>query len=411
MALLTTAGQPLDNFGADGDYALDNVNRMLWGPKATTWANTAQSTVGPAGPAILSGQGAPAQGLGNPGQAYVDTLTGNIYGPKKTDGSWGAPTTTLPTGPAGLSILTGTGAPLNANGAQGQTYIDTQALNIYFKSNGVWSAGQSLQGAPGPTYLTGLSAGVGPYALANAVTLSSTPYVMVYPGTTIASQFTPLGASALMGFYIYASAACTVSLFNVTAGTTVVSQAITAGQNFNSGYLQTNQYPLIAGNTYQWQLTGTASTSAQLEPFYLMPANSAGVCVGIAGPAGFNVSTTFSATALQLPPFGTTRAVALYAHVPPRTGGVYSAQATYTPTGGTAATASVQLTLMALPLAGGSATTVGITFSPVTATGMPQTILAPRLTDLSSLPIGNYYYWAATGTGTGILNVNLMPLV
>lgn len=411
MAILTVSATPTDSLGSAGDYALDATNKFLWGPKTTTWAGTAESLTGPSGPGLLYGQGAPTSNQGVTGQGYCDLATGNLYGPKQSNGAWGTPVSQIQgaVGPQGLGVLTGSGTPLASLGANGQVYIDTSTYMAYSKANGAWGSGTSLAG---PSYLTGMAAGVGSYAIANAQAISATPYVLVLPGTSMASTYTPVAPSALMGFYCYSSIAITLQLYDATAGAVVYTQAVTAGQSFNSGYLATTACPLVQGHTYQWQATGSAATAQiQVEPFYLMPANSPGVCVGMAGPTGFSANQTFSSTAVNLPPLGLPASFGTWIHVPPRTGGIYSAQATYTPASGTASTASVTLSLKYHNLTTTSAGTVAIAFSPVTATGLPQTILTPQLTDLTSLTVGNYFYFTATGSGTGTLSVTLFPLV
>lgn len=375
MAMISTVGQPSDSVGIAGDFAVDTQNHFFWGPKTTTWAGTAFSMAGPTGPGILTGQGAPAAGTGVPGNAYVDLSTGDLWGPKVSPTSW-------PAAPSSRIV-----------GAPGKDGKDGAA------------------GTPGPTYLTGMSAAAGAYAVADTVTLSATPYVMVLPGSATPSTFVPIAPSALMGMYCYSSVAATVTLYDATASAAIYTKAITAGQSFSSGYFATDTYPLVPGHTYQWQVTGAASAKVQIQPFYLMPANSPGLCVNMVTPAGFSAPYAFTATAVGLPPLGLTTAFGLMAHVPPRTGGIYSAVATYTPSAGTPATASVQLTLWYGALTTGTGAAVGYTFNPVTATGLPQTILAPRLWDLTSLAAGNFFYWKATGTGTGTLSVTLMPLV
>lgn len=416
MAILTTSGIPSDNTGSAQDYAIDPVAHIIWGPKTSTWVGTANSLNGPSGPGLVYGQGAPTNAQGAIGQGYLDLTNGNFYGPKASNGAWGNAVSKIQGAP-GTSALTGAGSPVTNNvlGVEGQSYLDTSAIVLYVYKNGGWGTGTSLvgpQGTPGPTYLTGFSAGIGPYGLTPAGTaFSSTPYVVPLPGTTTPSTFTPIGPSALMGLYAYASVAVTLTLYNVTAGASVYSVNLAAGQTIGSTYFAPTQYPLNALSTYQWQVTGAASGIVQLEPFYLMPANTPGVTVQICQAAGYSTNTTFSSTLTSLPVYGGTSAQGIWAHAPPRTGGVYSAQATYWPASGTPATASVKLTLYYGAFSNGAGGAVGFNFAPVTATGLPQTLLPPQLTDLSSLAVNNYFYWRATGTGTGTLSVQLMPLV
>lgn len=415
MSILTTSGQPSDATGNSGDYAIDPIAHYIWGPKTTTWAGTASSLAGPSGPGLVYGNGAPTNAQGQIGQGYLDLSTGNFFGPKQSNGAWGNAVSKIQGAP-GTSVLTGSGSPITNGvyGVSGQVYIDTVGMALYTYANGGWGSSTSMvgaTGAPGPTYLTGMSAGIGTCGLLPSTTLSATPTVIPLPGTTTPASFTPLSPSALMGVYIYSGAASTVALYDTTAGSTVYSISLTAGQSLNPGYFATTAYPLQAGHTYQWQATGSATGGISVEPFYLMPANSPGLCIQVSSPAGFSTNTTFSATSQKLPYYGTTLSAGTWGHSPPRTAGIYAAQATYTPASGTAASASVTLKLYYGALTTGSGAAVGYTFAPVTATGLPQTICGPTISDATSLPTGYYFYWQATGTGTGTLMVQLLPLV
>lgn len=424
-----------------------------WAIASTLAAGQAALTVGgSSGSATIDGAGAfSATSVTSPTATFSGavstgalTASGLVSAPNVTLGSSGKLTfgdgTTMTTaatsssssgsqGVAGSQLRYGTGAPTSSNPAtqnDGDSYIDTQQSMLYGpRASGSWPAQPvsligptgplgpiGATGAAGPTYLTGFSCGVGPYGLTPAsTTFSSTPYVIPLPGTTTASTFTPLGPSALLGVYAYASVAVTLTLYDVTASATVYSVAITAGQSIGGNYFSTTAYPMTALHTYQWQVTGSSSGIVQIEPFYMMPANTPGVTVQTCSAAGYSTSTTFNTTAATLPVYGGTTAQGVWAHTPPRTGGVYSAQATYTPASGTASTASVTPVLWYGSLSSGSGAAVSITFNAVTATGLPQTILAPRLTDLTSLSTGNYFYWKVTGSGSGTLSVTLLPLV
>lgn len=55
-------------------------------------------------------------------------------------------------GPRGLSVLSGSGAPSNDLGVDGEFYIDTSTSTIYgAKSGGIWPSGVDLTGPIGPT--------------------------------------------------------------------------------------------------------------------------------------------------------------------------------------------------------------------------------------------------------------------
>ena len=101
---------PSTDLGNDGDFYLDTVSELIYGPKSgLDWGSPAsiqgpQGIAGPTGPTgatgrtILSGAGAPAGGLGDDGDFYLNTSAYSLYGPKAS-GSWGSPTSLV--GPVG----------------------------------------------------------------------------------------------------------------------------------------------------------------------------------------------------------------------------------------------------------------------------------------------------------------------
>jgi hypothetical protein len=105
--------------GVDGDFYLRTTTSMLYGPKASgawlagvslvgaTGAAGATGATGAAGNTILSGTAAPGNELGTNGDFYLDTVASKIYGPKAA-GTW----------PAGVSLIGATGAA-GAAGASG----------------------------------------------------------------------------------------------------------------------------------------------------------------------------------------------------------------------------------------------------------------------------------------------------
>ncbi len=134
---------------------------------------TGEGVEGPPGASFLGGTGAPGGGLGANGDHYVDTSNGNVY--LKASGAWGSPVGSL-LGPQGLpgidgtpgtdgtdgsngadgaNMRSGTGAPSNGLGANGDVYISTVG-NLYNKSAGTWTlignltGPQGIQGNTGP---------------------------------------------------------------------------------------------------------------------------------------------------------------------------------------------------------------------------------------------------------------------
>lgn len=108
------------------------------------------------GRTILSGTGAPAATLGKDGDFYIATDTATLYGPKAA-GAWpagislkGAPGDPGEPGPTGSTILSGTGAPTAALGADGDFYVATDTSTFYGpKTAGTWPVGVALKGSPG----------------------------------------------------------------------------------------------------------------------------------------------------------------------------------------------------------------------------------------------------------------------
>ncbi|MCP9752543.1 collagen-like protein [Ferruginibacter sp. HRS2-29] len=125
--ILSGSGIPSFSRGKVGDFYVDTVGKVFWGPKnATNWG-AGLALVGPTGipgRTVLSGAGIPAATLGNDGDFYINTTAKTIYGPK-TGGNWGAATplvgATGATGPAGPAGNPGTPGTPGAPGPTGPT--------------------------------------------------------------------------------------------------------------------------------------------------------------------------------------------------------------------------------------------------------------------------------------------------
>jgi hypothetical protein len=176
FSLLNAAGEPSAGLGVNGDFCIDTVNHLVYGPKAGGSWGTGVSMIGPqgvqgiAGFTILNGSGAPASELGVNGDFYIDTTAHAIYGPKAT-GAWGTATTLVGpqgtqgvTGAAGFTVLNAAGAPAAEVGVNGDFCIDTTNHAVYGpKTGGAWGAGVSLigpQGVQGATGVAGFTVGV-----------------------------------------------------------------------------------------------------------------------------------------------------------------------------------------------------------------------------------------------------------
>lgn len=164
-----------------GDFAVafDGTN-----PGPALSISTAEGVEGPPGASFIALPGAPDGGDGVNGDYYINVTNGDTYGPK-TAGAWGSPTGNLrgPSGADGVDgadgadgadgsngadgamMRSGTGAPSNGLGANGDTYIATDTGGLYTKSGGTWSLAGSLIGPQGPT---------GPAAIPAIVTETTT---------------------------------------------------------------------------------------------------------------------------------------------------------------------------------------------------------------------------------------------
>lgn len=126
------------------------------GPAGPTGATGATGATGPAG---ADGAIGPTGPQGIPG---VQGPTG----PQGDTGPAGAAGATGATGAAGAdgrTVLNGTIAPVDAQGTDGDFYIDTTTSTIYGpKAAGVWPAGVSLVGPAGATGAVGADGATGP---------------------------------------------------------------------------------------------------------------------------------------------------------------------------------------------------------------------------------------------------------
>lgn len=108
---------------------------------------------GEAGKTWYSGSGVPSSESGVVGDFYLDTLNSVYYGPK-TESGWGTGTSILgETGSAGTDGKTwhsGSGVPSSGTGVDGDFYLDT-TNSVYYgpKSSGAWPEGVSIIGADG----------------------------------------------------------------------------------------------------------------------------------------------------------------------------------------------------------------------------------------------------------------------
>lgn len=171
--LLNGKGAPKAKLGGPGDYYVDTVAELLYGPKVkvakkskvTGWGNPVNlrglpGATGPSGPAGTPGAAGPAGSpgaAGTPGSAGPAGSTGapgasGTPGANGAPGAQGTPGTSGAPGAMGLGIIPGRGAPAATLGRDGEFYIDGNTAQLYGpKTGGVWGSPANLTGPAGPS--------------------------------------------------------------------------------------------------------------------------------------------------------------------------------------------------------------------------------------------------------------------
>lgn len=183
--LYVNAGNPTASVGVAGDYYINNETYELFVKKGdNTWEKVGnvdglkgakgdkgdEGAKGETGNGWLSGKGTPSNADGKVGDLYLDLNTGDVYvknnsnawvkesnlkGADGNDGNDGAST-------SGNNWLTGNGAPNNANGNDGDLYLDLDNYDFYMKASGAWSKEGNFKGANGADGATGPQGPQGP---------------------------------------------------------------------------------------------------------------------------------------------------------------------------------------------------------------------------------------------------------
>jgi hypothetical protein len=149
--LLTGTGAPSASTGANGDLYLETTGAVLYVKYNDAWSNVAtlQGPAGLSGNSWLTGTTAPGDGAGADGDLYLDTSFSKIY--KKTAGAWSSIADLQGQSTVGgAAWLSGEGAPSSGQGKDGDMYLDSGASIIYQKRSGAWANIVSLDGTPGP---------------------------------------------------------------------------------------------------------------------------------------------------------------------------------------------------------------------------------------------------------------------
>ena len=183
--LYVNAGNPTASVGVAGDYYINNETYELFVKKGdNTWEKVGNvdglkgakgdkgddGAKGETGNGWLSGKGTPSNADGKVGDLYLDLNTGDVYvknnsnawvkesnlkGADGNDGNDGAST-------SGNNWLTGNGAPNNANGNDGDLYLDLDNYDFYMKASGAWSKEGNFKGANGANGADGATGPQGP---------------------------------------------------------------------------------------------------------------------------------------------------------------------------------------------------------------------------------------------------------
>ena len=183
--LYVNAGNPTASVGVAGDYYINNETYELFVKKGdNTWEKVGNvdglkgakgdkgddGAKGETGNGWLSGKGTPSNADGKVGDLYLDLNTGDVYvknnsnawvkesnlkGADGNDGNDGAST-------SGNNWLTGNGAPNNANGNDGDLYLDLDNYDFYMKASGAWSKEGNFKGANGANGADGATGQQGP---------------------------------------------------------------------------------------------------------------------------------------------------------------------------------------------------------------------------------------------------------
>jgi hypothetical protein len=236
------SGAPTAGIGQNGDFYIDNVGHVIYGPKASgAWPGTGVSLIGPAGPPGPPGSVGPAgvagptgpQGIpgtqgvkGDPGPAGPRGATGaagadsTVPGPEGPAGLQGAPGLAGPQGPQGVKGDTGSvglQGPIGLTGATGPTGADStvpgpqgpQGVAGPIGATGATGAASTVpgpsgppgpQGATGATGAAGATGSQGPTGNAAVVAGSGISITGTSPQTiSTATPYLPLTGGTLTG--------------------------------------------------------------------------------------------------------------------------------------------------------------------------------------------------------------------
>lgn len=160
--------------GRDGIIGIGSAIEFLNSEHRDAFVDSLALPSGPGGgggTTWRSGSGAPSDGTGADGDFYLRTSNGAVY--KRTSGTYSViANLTGPTGAAGATGATGNagastawrhgiGAPSNALGNDGDYYLRTSNGDVYYRTAGVYAVTANLTGPVGATGATGAAGATG----------------------------------------------------------------------------------------------------------------------------------------------------------------------------------------------------------------------------------------------------------
>ncbi|MBI1246171.1 MAG: hypothetical protein GC202_14310, partial [Alphaproteobacteria bacterium] len=241
---------------------------------------------GDAGASILTGAGAPSDANGVDGDFYVNSSNADFY--QKAGGTWGSRLGNFAgsTGADGASVLSGSGVPGAGLGVDGDTYINVTNGDTYLKSGGSWgTASGNIKGPQGD----GATITVGTVTTGAA-------------GSSASVSNSGTATAAVLDFHIPkgdtgdAGAAATVAVGTVTTGAPGSSAAVSNSGSSSAAVLDFDipaGYDGADGALWYTGATDPSGGTGQNGDFYLQTGTGA---TGVLGDVWTKSGGTWSIT-------------------------------------------------------------------------------------------------------------------
>lgn len=297
------------------------------------------------------------------------------------------------------SITSSNGTPTDDVGTAGDFNIDYGGKFLWGpKGSTSWvGTASSIVGPTGAQGATGASGsgvlqqttGYGPMAAVSNQGVNATPIEIGIAGTAVPSYFIPTAPTSFMGatFVNTGSSTTTVTfqLWDKTTSTAVYSIAVSAA-TITSNSFGAGTYPMVAGDTYVWRITGSGSAYVSVAPLYRFTANySTNLSLAGAGAFAPAALSTTKTTNIITPGVAVTY---YYRNSQPST--FYSAIFTIVASGAF----SAQFSLLAG--SGNAAGTSVVYTSPTITTAGPTQVSGLNI----ALATNTVYTWSVTGSGS-----------